>query len=89
MGYEIYPDDNRYTENNNHVYGIVLFWPKNNEVELGSVAHNSVNSIELLGVGGNLNHRAGGSDHTVVTFPKFDPDTLVTHSAYVLKITTK
>ncbi|CAG2167824.1 unnamed protein product, partial [Oppiella nova] len=58
-----------YTHKDKAVYATVLFWPNNNEVELGSVAHNSVNNIQMLGVDGNLNHRAGGGDHTIVTFP--------------------
>ncbi|CAG2101362.1 unnamed protein product, partial [Medioppia subpectinata] len=71
-----------FTSKDKNVYAIVLFWPKNNEVELGSVAHNSVNTIQLLGADGNLNHRAGGGDHTVVTFPHINPEILKT--AYVL-----
>ncbi|CAG2166401.1 unnamed protein product, partial [Oppiella nova] len=75
-----------YTHKDQDVYAIVLFWPKDNQVELGSVAYNSVNTIQMLGVEGNLDNKASG-DHTVVTFPHVSPESLKT--AYVLKINTK
>ena len=66
---------------------MVLFWPKTNEVELGSVAHTSVSNVQMLGVVGDLEHKAGADDHTIVTFPHVAPESLKT--VYVLKITTK
>ncbi|CAG2171462.1 unnamed protein product [Oppiella nova] len=39
----------RYTKKDKTVYSIVLFWPKNYELELGSVDFKTVQSIQLLG----------------------------------------
>ncbi|XP_054165346.1 alpha-L-fucosidase-like, partial [Oppia nitens] len=59
------------------VYSIVLNWPKNNELELGSVDHKTVKSVDLLGEKGNLTFKTGSGGHTVVTFPHISPDSPV------------
>ncbi|CAG2169798.1 unnamed protein product, partial [Oppiella nova] len=75
-----------YTQNGQAVYAMVLFWPKNNEVELGSVAHTSVSNVQMLGVEGNLEHKAGADDHTIVTFPHVAPESLKTSLIFVSAI---
>ncbi|CAG2101364.1 unnamed protein product [Medioppia subpectinata] len=76
-----------YTKKEKTVYSIVLFWPKNYDVILGAVDHNTVQSIQLLGTTGNLVFKAHEDKGTVVTFPFVSPDTL--RFAYVLKINFK
>ena len=77
----------RYTKNDKNVYSIVLFWPKNNEIELGSVQFNTISSVELLGSIGKIEFSSGTGGHTVVKFPNIPPESL--RWAYVLRIKTK
>ncbi len=68
------------------VYAIVLEWPQTNEVLLASLDYESVDSIQLLGVKGNLSFKESGTG-SLVTFPYLSPESL--RWAYVLKITPK
>ncbi|CAG2163793.1 unnamed protein product [Oppiella nova] len=70
------------------VYSIVLYWPKGNELTLGSLDHSTVGAVELLGEKGELKFTAGSGTSTVITFPHITPDS-VAKWAWVLKITTK
>ncbi|CAG2100456.1 unnamed protein product [Medioppia subpectinata] len=56
------------------VYSIVLFWPKNNDLELGSLDHKTVQSIQLLGDNTDLTFKAGSGTSTHITFPYISPD---------------
>ncbi|XP_054157804.1 tissue alpha-L-fucosidase-like [Oppia nitens] len=76
-----------YTQKGKAVYAIVLFWPKDNTLVLGSVQYNTVDTIQMLGVAGNLNYKAGTGGHSLITFPYINPRLLTT--AYVLKINIK
>ena len=78
----------RYTQKDKTVYSIVLYWPKGNELTLGSLDPSTVGAVELLGEKGELKFTAGSGTSTVITFPHITPDS-VAKWAWVLKITTK
>jgi len=75
-----------YTQKEKDVYSIVLDWPQTNQIVLGAVETNTINTIQLLGVKGNLNFSATGGG-TLVKFPQLNPESL--QWAYVLKISSK
>lgn len=77
----------RYTSRDKEVYSIALQWPQNNQLLLGALHSRTVNSIQLLGVKGNLVFKTSGTG-TLIEFPQLDPDSAI-RLAYVLKITTK
>ena len=77
-----------YTRKESTVYSIVLSWPQNDVLELGSVLYSTVRSVKLLGITvGDLPASEGTGGRTVIKFPQLYPDTL--RWAYVLKIETK
>ena len=64
-------------------------WPQNNELILGSLQYNSVQSIQLVGVTGHLKiESSGDKGYTKITFPQLNPDSNLRY-AYVLEITAK
>ncbi|XP_075538130.1 tissue alpha-L-fucosidase-like [Dermacentor variabilis] len=83
-----------YTSKNDTVYAIVLKWPKNNKLALGSLSLRKGATVSMLGLDGYdltpysavtpENWRNAGL--TVITFPPLTPDVLPTPWAWVLKI---
>ncbi|XP_072142643.1 tissue alpha-L-fucosidase-like [Dermacentor andersoni] len=83
-----------YTSKNDTVYAIVLKWPKNNKLALGSLSLRKGATVSMLGLDGYdltpynavtpENWRNVGL--TVITFPPLTPDVLPTPWAWVLKI---
>jgi len=76
-----------YTQKEKTVYSIVLNWPQNNQIILGAVDSNIVNTITLIGAKGNLNFSEAAVG-TLVQFPQLSPESGL-QWAYVLKISTK
>ncbi|CAG2111020.1 unnamed protein product [Medioppia subpectinata] len=65
------------------VYAIVLEWPLNNRLTLGSVDTRIVDTIQLLGTKGNLVFKGSGTS-TVVTFPQLYPGSLSLATVYLM-----
>lgn len=83
-----------YTSKNDTVYAIVLKWPKNNKLALGSLSLRKGASVTMLGLDGyDLTPYSALTPEnwinvglTVITFPPLTPDVLPTPWAWVLKI---
>lgn len=83
-----------YTSKNDTVYAIVLQWPKNNKLPLGSLSLSKGATVSMLGLDGYdfTPYTATTPDNwnnvglTVITFPPLTPDVLPTPWAWVLKI---
>lgn len=83
-----------YTSKNDTVYAIVLKWPKNNKLALGSLSLRKGASVTMLGLDGyDLTPYSAVTPEnwinvglTVITFPPLTPDLLPTPWAWVLKI---
>uniref|UniRef100_A0A1E1XA71 Putative alpha-L-fucosidase n=1 Tax=Amblyomma aureolatum TaxID=187763 RepID=A0A1E1XA71_9ACAR len=83
-----------YTSKNETVYAIVLHWPKNDQLTLGSLSVSDKATVTMLGLDGyyrtpfSVATRGGWSNVglTVITFPPLTPDRLPTPWAWVLKI---
>lgn len=83
-----------YTSKNDTVYAIVLKWPKNNKLALGSLSLRKGASVTMLGLDGyDLTPYSALTPEnwinvglTVITFPPLTPDLLPTPWAWVLKI---
>lgn len=83
-----------YTSKNDTVYAIVLQWPKNNKLSLGSLSLSKGATVSMLGLDGYdfTPYTATTPDNwnnvglTVITFPSLTPDVLPTPWAWVLKI---
>lgn len=83
-----------YTSKNDTVYAIVLHWPKNNKLALGSLSLSKGATVTMLGLDGYdfTPYTATTSENwnnvglTVITFPSLTPDVLPTPWAWVLKI---
>lgn len=78
----------RYTQRNGYVYAIVLNWPSNSNLKLGAVNPGQVNSIQMLGLDGNLSFSPITSGGTTVSLPSVTPNSGL-QWAWVLKITQK
>ncbi|CAG2167992.1 unnamed protein product [Oppiella nova] len=76
-----------YTYKDNNVYPIALSWPKNNQLELGDIDFNTVDTVELLGTTGQLDVKEKGKG-VVITFPPLTPPVKLDY-AYALRIKTK
>lgn len=83
-----------YTSKSDTVYAIVLKWPKNNKLALGSLSLRKGASVTMLGLDGyDLTPYSAVTPEnwinvglTVITFPLLTPDVLPTPWAWVLKI---
>lgn len=83
-----------YTSKSDTVYAIVLKWPKNNKLALGSLSLRKGASVTMLGLDGyDLTPYSAVTPEnwisvglTVITFPPLTPDLLPTPWAWVLKI---
>lgn len=83
-----------YTSKNDTIYAIVLKWPKNNKLALGSLSLRKGASVTMLGLDGyDLTPYSAVTPEnwinvglTVITFPPLTPDLLPTPWAWVLKI---
>ncbi|KAH7962879.1 alpha-L-fucosidase [Rhipicephalus sanguineus] len=83
-----------YTSKNDTVYAIVLHWPKNNKLALGSLSLSKGATVTMLGLDGydftpytaTTPENWNNVGRTVITFPSLTPDVLPTPWAWVLKI---
>ncbi|KAL1428022.1 hypothetical protein MTO96_000359 [Rhipicephalus appendiculatus] len=83
-----------YTSKNDTVYAIVLHWPKNNKLPLGSLSLGKGATVTMLGLDGydftpytaTTPENWNNVGLTVITFPSLTPDVLPTPWAWVLKI---
>lgn len=83
-----------YTSKNDTVYAIVLQWPKNNKLTLGSLSLSKGATVTMLGLDGydftpytaTTPENWNNVGLTVITFPSLTPDVLPTPWAWVLKI---
>ncbi|GIY33079.1 alpha-L-fucosidase [Caerostris extrusa] len=76
----------RYTSKGENIYAIVLNWPKDNLLTLGSLQTFQGDSIYMLGVKKPLSYTQTKSN-VVINFPYLTPDTLPSTVAWVLKVT--
>lgn len=75
----------RYTSKGTTVYAIVLDWPKNNKLNLGSLDAVASNKIYMLGYPNRLKFTSHGAGVTI-TFPFLAPNELPSQWAWVLKV---
>ncbi|GFY67808.1 alpha-L-fucosidase [Trichonephila inaurata madagascariensis] len=75
-----------YTSKDSNIYAIVLDWPKNNVLELGSLQLDAEDEIYMLGVSKPLEFTQARKVLSV-TFPYLPPNKLPSMYAWVLKVT--
>ncbi|KAG8176478.1 hypothetical protein JTE90_007148 [Oedothorax gibbosus] len=75
-----------YTSKGSTVYAIVLEWPKNNKLELGSLNADSSNKIYMLGYQNRLKFTSHATGGVTISFPYLSPNDMPCQWAWVLKV---
>ena len=74
-----------YTTNNDHVYGMVVFYPNSEVVDFGSVNYDQVDSVQLLGFEHNVTFtKMPNNTGTRVQFPQLTPNSKP-HTVFTFK----